>query len=160
MKEIPQNVKELVCVECGATYREGEVLYTCPQCGPSGILDIQYDYDRLEGFRGRLEKSSERSLWRYGELLPVTGNKGLPRLRVGWTPVYDFPELADRFGLGGLRIKDDTREPSTSSLQNLRKNDSTQERVSEKENEFQHIEFFQYTSRARRNRGQLNLPRF
>jgi threonine synthase len=114
MTELPSNVTELVCVECQSAYREGEVLYTCPRCGIAGVLDVQYDYERLDGWKERLTASSDFSLWRYLELLPVTGGKGLPPLHVGWTPVYDCPGLASRYDLGGLRIKDEGREPTGS----------------------------------------------
>ena len=114
MTEVPGNITGLVCVECSAHYDEGEVPYTCPKCGVSGILDVQYDYQRLSGLKDKLQASSELSIWRYRDLLPITGGKGLPPLQVGWTPVYDFPGLAERYGLGGLRIKDDGREPTGS----------------------------------------------
>lgn len=114
MTEKPGNVTGLVCVECGTEYQEGEVLYTCHRCGPSGILDVRYDYDRVKAWRRLLPESTVRSLWRYRELLPITGARGLPRLQVGWTPLYEFPELARRLGLGGLQIKDDGRQPTGS----------------------------------------------
>jgi threonine synthase len=61
-----------------------------------------------------LAASSDFSIWRYLELLPITGGKGLPPLQVGWTPIYDCPGLANRYGLGELRIKDEGREPTGS----------------------------------------------
>lgn len=114
MTTMPSNVTGLVCVECSARYDEGEVPYTCPKCGDSGILDVQYDYQQMGGLEEKLRSSAELSLWRYQDLLPITGAKGLPPLQVGWTPVYDFPKLAKRYGLRGLRIKDDGREPTGS----------------------------------------------
>jgi threonine synthase len=114
MIDTQSNVTDLVCVECQAHYREGEIPYTCPECGVNGILDVQYDYERLVGWKERLAASSELSMWRYMELLPVTGRKGLPPLQVGWTPIYDCPRLASRYGLGELRIKDEGRGPTGS----------------------------------------------
>ena len=113
MTELPSHVAGLVCVECQTHYREGEVLYTCPRCGTAGILDVRYDYERLDRWKDRLATSSVFSMWRYLELLPITGGKGLPSLHVGWTPIYDCPHLAKRYGLGGLRIKDDGFDPIT-----------------------------------------------
>jgi threonine synthase len=103
------NVTGLRCVKCGSHYREGEVPYTCPPCGIEGILDIEYDYDRV-----RWQPSDERSIWRYLPLLPVEGNMGLPSLQVGWTPVAEFPRLAERFGVASFLIKDDGRLPTGS----------------------------------------------
>ena len=39
-------ITELVCVQCGAKYKEGEA-NTCPRCGPDeGILDVRFDLAR------------------------------------------------------------------------------------------------------------------
>ena len=103
------NVTGLVCVACGKHYAEGEVPYTCPACGIEGILDIQYDYDRV-----RWQPSEERSIWRYLPLLPVRGDKGLPTLQVGWTPVLEAPRLASLVGVRSLVLKDDGRLPTGS----------------------------------------------
>src|SRR5262249_20805859 len=103
------NVTGLRCVRCGEHYREGEVLYTCPRCGIEGILDVEYDYERV-----RWQPSDERSIWRYLALLPVEGTRGLPSLQVGWTPIAEFPRLAERLGVGAFLIKDDGRLPTGS----------------------------------------------
>jgi threonine synthase len=104
------NVTGLKCVRCGARYAEGEVLYTCPPCGIEGILDVEYDYDRI-----RFDPpAEERSIWRYLPLLPLRGDAGLPTLQVGWTPVASFPRLAARVGVRELVLKDDGRLPTGS----------------------------------------------
>ena len=103
------NVSGLKCVACGKRYAEGEVMYTCPACGIEGILDIEYDYDRI-----KWQPSDERSIWRYLPLLPIRGDKGLPTLQVGWTPVASFPNLAKQVGVRELLIKDDGRMPTGS----------------------------------------------
>ncbi|MBI4576842.1 MAG: pyridoxal-phosphate dependent enzyme [Planctomycetes bacterium] len=104
----------LRCVRCGAAYAEGEVPYTCPPCGLEGVLDVEYRPGPLEGLAARLRADPERSIWRYLDVLPVRGTAGRPGLHVGWTPVYDFPVLARRMGLGGLRVKDEGRQPTAS----------------------------------------------
>jgi threonine synthase len=103
------NVTGLRCVRCGAHYREGEVDYTCPPCGIEGILDVEYDYDKI-----RWQPSNERSIWRYMPLLPLRGDHGLPSIQVGWTPIGTFPRLAERLGVGTLLVKDDGRLPTGS----------------------------------------------
>ena len=106
---------ELKCVLCGASYRPGEVEYTCPACGLDGTLDVLYDYAEAartmsaESLAGR-----ERSLWRYGELLPIESDDHIPRLSVGWTPLYDCPDVAHEYGVGSLMLKDDGRNPTGS----------------------------------------------
>ena len=54
------------------------------------------------------------SIWRYMDLLPVSGDAGLPRLQVGGTPVLDAPRLAKRIGVNSFWIKDDGRLPTCS----------------------------------------------
>src|SRR5262245_49809013 len=105
------NVTGLRCVRCGAHYDEGAVEYTCPPCGIEGILDVEYDQERV---RAAWRPTSERSIWRYRPMLPIRGDALLPSLEVGWTPIAAFPRLAQRLGVGALLIKDDGRLPTGS----------------------------------------------
>src|SRR3954471_11049978 len=93
------KITRLTCVQCGAHYREGEVKYTCPKCGIEGILDVEYDYDvakRSMQTHGLGTTPGDRlgSIWRYIDLLPISGEKGLPQLQVGGTPIVDAKRLA------------------------------------------------------------------
>ena len=106
---------ELKCVLCGASYRPGEVEYTCPACGLDGTLDVLYDYAEAERTMSAESLAGrERSLWRYGELLPIESDDHIPRLSVGWTPLYDCPDVAHEYGVGSLLLKDDGRNPTGS----------------------------------------------
>ncbi len=101
------------CVRCGREYPAVPDLKTC---GCGGILDITYDYDRI---RPRLTKDvlagrRTPSMWRYQELLPVEADTPAPPLRVGWSPLYDAPRLAEQLGLKELWIKDDGLNPTAS----------------------------------------------
>lgn len=104
----------LVCVKCGGRARAGEHL-TCPKCGLEGILDVEYDYDRVKQSlrQSPLRRRQECSIWRYADLLP-TGGPGRQMRRVGWTPLYSFPQLGTAVGHGSLFLKDDTVNPSAS----------------------------------------------
>jgi threonine synthase len=113
------KITRLTCVQCGAHYREGEHPYTCPACGIEGILDVEYDYDvprRSMKERGIGTTPTDRlgSIWRYLDLLPITGDAGLPRLQVGGTPIVDTPRLARKAGVAALALKDDGRLPTGS----------------------------------------------
>lgn len=108
-----KNVLYGKCVKCGKTYEAAPDVTTC-QCG--GILDIVYDYDYI---RSRLTKDvlaarRERSMWRYRELLPVEEDTPAPPLRVGWSPLYETPRLAEQLGLKRLWVKDDGLNPTAS----------------------------------------------
>ena len=113
------KIARLTCVQCGAHYREGEHPYTCPACGIEGILDVEYDYDvarasmKAHGL-GTTPADRLGSIWRYIDLLPIAGDKGLPKLQVGGTPLVDAPRLAKQAGIASLVIKDDGRLPTAS----------------------------------------------
>jgi threonine synthase len=107
-------VTGLRCVKCGASYG-GDGYLTCPKCGLEGILEVQYDYDRM---RDSLAKNPLRSrdrddIFRYVDFLPVAGPPQA-MLRVGWTPLYRFESLNRVLGHERVYIKDDTVNPSAS----------------------------------------------
>ena len=108
-----KHVKYGKCIRCGKTYEAVPDLTTC-QCG--GILEITYDYDSI---KSRLTKEvlanrAERSMWRYRELLPIEEDTAPTPLRVGWSPLYEEPRLAEALGLGRLFVKDDGQNPTAS----------------------------------------------
>ena len=111
------QVTALECVRCGRSYLEDEVLYTCPSCGPTGILDVVYDYEALEanGFGPeRLAANPDRTHWRYLDLLPIAPGAALPPVPVGGTPLFQLPDLAERLGVVEMWIKDEGRNPTGS----------------------------------------------
>nr|WP_325204049.1 threonine synthase [uncultured Oscillibacter sp.] len=108
-----RHVKYGKCIRCGKTYAAAPDLTTC-ECG--GILDITYDYEYI---KARLTKEvlanrGERSMWRYRELLPIEEDTAPTPLRVGWSPLYEEPRLAEQLGLGRLFVKDDGQNPTAS----------------------------------------------
>ena len=108
-----KHVKYGKCIRCGKTYEAVPDLTTC-QC--DGILEITYDYDSI---KSRLTKEvlanrAERSMWRYRELLPIEEDTAPTPLRVGWSPLYEEPRLAEQLGLKRLYVKDDGQNPTAS----------------------------------------------
>ena len=113
-EDLMGTVTRLVCMKCGKTYT-GQDDLVCPACGLEGIFDVEYDYDRMKKSLGErpLRTRTERSLFRYTDMLPVSrAPSGL--LEVGWTPLYSFPRLNQAVGHERLYIKDDTVNPSGS----------------------------------------------
>ena len=108
-----KNVLYGKCVKCGRTYEATPDLTNCA-CG--GILDIVYDYDyiRTQLTREKLAARTERTMWRYRELLPIEETTAPTPLRVGWSPLYDEPRLAQQLGLKRLWVKDDGQNPTAS----------------------------------------------
>src|ERR1035441_2831712 len=100
----------LRCVFCGKLYST-RVAYTCPQCGVTGILDVEYDYRTIARALTRRSLAARRefSHWRYRELMPVRADAKLPDVAVGWTPLTVAPALGRHIGVGKLFLKDDGR---------------------------------------------------
>jgi threonine synthase len=93
----------LQCHLCRATF-PAEAIYVCDRC--LGPLEPVYDYDAIRLTREEIA-GRPKSLWRYRELLPITGE---PRtgFNSGFTPLVRCDRLAARLGVDELYIKDDS----------------------------------------------------
>jgi len=110
-------IKTLRCISCHAKYAPNELEYTCPICGSRrGTLEVLYDYDALANAvtQETFANSGHASMWRYLPLLPIEDDRFIQPLRVGWTPLYRFPDLGQAFGLSQLYVKDDGQNPTAS----------------------------------------------
>jgi threonine synthase len=97
----------LIGLECHLCHTRfpAEALFVCDQC--FGPLEPVYDYDRVKALLTReVVAARPRNLWRYRELLPITGE---PRtgFTSGFTPLVRADRLAERLGVRELYIKDD-----------------------------------------------------
>ena len=101
------------CVKCGKEYAATPDLTNC-ECG--GILEITYDYEYIKTqlTKEKLAARTERTMWRYRELLPIEETTEPTPLRVGWSPLYEEPRLAEQLGLKQLWVKDDGLNPTAS----------------------------------------------
>ena len=108
-----KNVLYGKCVKCGKTYEATPDLTNC-ECG--GILEITYDYDYIKTqlTKEKLAARTDRTMWRYRELLPIVETTEPTPLRVGWSPLYEEPRLAEQLGLKKLWVKDDGQNPTAS----------------------------------------------
>jgi threonine synthase len=93
----------LRCHLCKTTF-PAEALYVCDRC--LGPLEPIYDYGSIRLTRERIERRP-KNLWRYRELLPITGE---PRtgFNSGFTPLVRCNRLASHLGVSELYIKDDS----------------------------------------------------
>jgi len=107
-----KNILGLSCVPCGATSQLAEDSYVCQACG--GNLQVEYDYDaiRRSWTREDLQGNQDLTMWRYAPLYPVDSRIESPP--VGWTPLFEAPQLGEKLGLSSLLVKDDGRNPSAS----------------------------------------------
>ena len=111
------HILHLQCVLCGATYDPGKIEYTCPACGPLGVLEVHYDYERIAQRISRvtLMNDNDPTFIRYRALLPVSYSQiEVPALAIGGTPLYPVKRLRSHLGMGNLWLKDDSRNPSAS----------------------------------------------
>ena len=109
-----QHISQLRCVICGTTY-PADNRYTCDKCGVQGILDVEYDYDKVAKTLTRHALAQRPwTHWRYEELIPVDFSLPLPPLHIGYTPVYHAERLGEWVGVRDFSIKDDGRNPSAS----------------------------------------------
>jgi threonine synthase len=111
------HIHHLQCILCGRIYDQAAVIYTCPACGPLGVLAVHYDYAQIAPRISRAQLAQERewSVWRYRPLLPLPATcRDAPPLAVGGTPLYAVARLRDHLAMSDLWLKDDTRNPSAS----------------------------------------------
>jgi len=76
----------------------------CDKC--LGPLEPLYDYDSIKLTRDEIA-ARPKNLWRYRELLPITGEP-LTGFHSGFTPLVRCDRLAARLGLSELYVKDDS----------------------------------------------------
>ena len=93
----------LQCHLCKTPF-PAEATYVCDKC--LGPLEPVYDYGAINLTRAEIE-SRPKNLWRYRELLPITGE---PRtgFNSGFTPLVRCDRLAKRLGASEIYIKDDS----------------------------------------------------
>ncbi len=101
----------LQCLDCGTKVTAEETAGQCPDC--DGVLDPQYDYDAIDLDRATLDERTDRSMWRYRELLPFTRESAVS-LEEGGTPLVECPRLAEELAVGEVHVKDDGRLPTGS----------------------------------------------
>ncbi|MEI7482818.1 MAG: threonine synthase [Elusimicrobiota bacterium] len=109
-----KKIKTLQCINCGRDHKLADVKYTCASCG--GNLQVIYDYNLIKKRLNYevLKDNHDRTMWRYMDILPLSGFKMIPPVQVGWTPLYRADRLGSGVGVPNLYIKDDGRNPSAS----------------------------------------------
>ncbi|RLF08992.1 MAG: threonine synthase [Thermoprotei archaeon] len=100
------------CIRCGRDHDPRRAIYTCKSCG--GLLDVAYDYTKLDPARLREEwRSGAPWVWKYHQLLPAD-----PKIRVslgeGGTGLHRCRRLAERLGVKELYVKNEGENPTGS----------------------------------------------
>lgn len=109
----------LECSRCGQRYDAGTAHGACPSCG--GPLLARYDLQAVAWppepgdamwSAGGLRDPEHGSMWRYHELLPVTGPQYVVSLGEGLTPLIPLSAMERRLGLGRVFVKDESANPT------------------------------------------------
>ncbi len=98
------------CIKCDTVFKENETRYVC-DCG--GLLDIKYDYDRLNIDLLQIKKRPLK-VWRYRELMPLKKGSKIVSLNEGGTTLYPCKNLAKNLGLKHLFVKNEGENPTGS----------------------------------------------
>ena len=72
------------------------------------------DYIRENFTPDDISSSDNYTMWRYRPFLPVEEDTVQPPLRVGWSPLYEEPRMAEKLGIRKFWLKDDGLNPTAS----------------------------------------------
>lgn len=103
----------LRCAGCQLTLgaHERATFANCERCGRSPWLA---EYGFLSSFtRDRIDQTN-RSMWRYGPMLPVFDPANVVSLGEGWTPILPLKKLGLQLALPQLFVKDESMNPTGS----------------------------------------------
>ena len=103
-------IQSLKCRECEKEY-EPSFRYVCEEC--FGPLDVKYIYPdsiKRETFKSRTEKT----YWRYFELLPIKNKNNIVSINSGFTPLQKANNLGKDLKLTTLYVKNDSVNPTFS----------------------------------------------
>jgi threonine synthase len=103
----------VICLQCGHEMPADMTLTTCPRCG-SGWLDAFYDYEPVSRAWPGAVAGRDRSLWRYGELLPIGQPDPEISLGEGFTPLVRLFQYERLFGHEQIYVKDERHMPTNS----------------------------------------------
>lgn len=103
-------IQSLKCRECGKEY-EPLFRYVCEEC--FGPLDVKYVYpDSIK--RETFESRTEKTYWRYFELLPIKNKNNIVSINSGFTPLQKANNLGKDLKLTTLYVKNDSVNPTFS----------------------------------------------
>jgi len=105
------RVQALHCAHCGTSYSAFELqgVSACCQQPLVADYDLHTPLSRTEGIT-----LSDSSMWRYGALLPLLDEANKVTLGEGMTPLLALPQLAARYSLQSLLLKDEGQNPTGS----------------------------------------------
>ncbi len=106
------NVSLLQCVNCGKTYARDSATLWCEVCGPTGTLDVLYDWKAARA--GVDRDKGQRGIWRWRAILPVEEQGPRAPLEIGPTPLVRATRKRPLGPLTRAIVKDEGRNPTAS----------------------------------------------
>ena len=103
-------IQSLICRECKKEYKP-QFRYICEEC--FGPLDVKYIYP-TNIKRELFESRTEKTYWRYFELLPIKDKNNIVSINSGFTPLQKSTNLSTDLRLKSLYIKNDSVNPTFS----------------------------------------------
>jgi threonine synthase len=102
------RVQALHCAQCGTVYSAFELqgVSACCQQPLVADYDLRAPLSHTEGI-----DLADSSMWRYGALLPLLDEANKVTLGEGLTPLLALPQLAARYELQSLLLKDEGQNP-------------------------------------------------
>ena len=106
-------ISHLECTVTGHTYALDKPLGTSPASGK--VLFPRYDLKKLrENVDPKIFQTRPSNMWKYYELMPVQDPNNVITLGEGDTPLMHAENLARKFGLKNLYVKDEGVNPTGS----------------------------------------------
>ena len=103
----------LECLDCGHLTPFSVTAVSCPRCGGQW-REARYDLDHLRPLLPAAFLGRPFDLWRYRELLPVSGPNPLLTMGEGGTPLIHAANLGMMLGCPHIYIKDERHGPTAS----------------------------------------------
>lgn len=104
---------KVVCLECGHEMAADMQLTACEKC-QSQWLDAHFDYDAVAKLWAVPIANRERSLWRYGELLPISRPDPEISMGEGYTPLHRLYQYERFYSHPHIYVKDERHQPTNS----------------------------------------------
>ena len=104
------RLSSLVCSACGGYFSAFEA-HTLSECCSMPLI-AQYELDAKLSKEDLHQRAG--TMWRYRELLPVISDANMVSLGEGFTPILDLTNLANKYNLKSLLLKDEGKNPTGS----------------------------------------------
>lgn len=110
LTESTSRMVHLSCSNCGSTHSA----HTKQTFSPCCQLPLAAQYDLQTPFPKEVLAKRAATMWRYRELLPVQHEENIVSLGEGFTPILALQNLARKYNLSNLLLKDEGQNPTGS----------------------------------------------